>query len=168
MFSAYMQEVTLKNVIIFNLFYLHSCFGPHVCIGNSRLKFLEMRLGVVVSERSSYYTHIILPPNSTNSFSRHNTRSSHTTLWLCLRHGTRQTNLCWVLFVYTNLRHCFQDIIHKDELRISIWNFYIPVKYIINCHIICVHSLVTWFVNFDAKTFVFLGYLLSENNPSFE
>ena len=38
----------------------------------------------------------------------------------------------------------------------------------INCHIIRVSSLVTRFVNFDPKTFVFLGYVLSENDMSFE
>ena len=92
-FSEYIQEVNLKNFIILISFYLHSCFGPHVCIGNFRLKFLELCLGVVVSETSSYYTHIILSPNFTNSFSRHNTISSHTTLWLHFRHRMRQTSL---------------------------------------------------------------------------
>ena len=38
----------------------------------------------------------------------------------------------------------------------------------IKCHIILVSSLVTQFVNFDPKTFVFLGYVLSENDMSFE
>jgi len=38
MLSAYMQEVNLKNFIIFNLFYLHFCFGPQVCIENSSLR----------------------------------------------------------------------------------------------------------------------------------
>ena len=38
----------------------------------------------------------------------------------------------------------------------------------INCHVIRVSNLVTQFVNFDPKTFVFLGYVLSENDPSFE
>jgi len=38
----------------------------------------------------------------------------------------------------------------------------------INCHVIHVSSLVTQFVNFDSETFVFLGYVLSENDPSFE
>jgi hypothetical protein len=38
MFSAYMQEVELKNFIIFSLFYLCFSFGPHVCIGNSRFR----------------------------------------------------------------------------------------------------------------------------------
>ena len=37
----------------------------------------------------------------------------------------------------------------------------------INCYIISVSSPVTQFVNFDPKTFVFLGYVLSENYPSF-
>ena len=32
----------------------------------------------------------------------------------------------------------------------------------------CVSSLVTEFVNFDPETFVFLGYVLLENYPSFE
>jgi len=36
----------------------------------------------------------------------------------------------------------------------------------ITCHIINVSSLVTQFVNFDPKTIVFLGYILSENDPS--
>ena len=31
-----------------------------------------------------------------------------------------------------------------------------------------VSSLVTQFVNFDPETLVFLGHLLSENDPSFE
>jgi len=35
-------------------------------------------------------------------------------------------------------------------------------------HFIRVSSLVTQFVNFDPETFVFLGYVLSENDPSFE
>jgi len=34
MFSAHKQEANFKKLIIFNLFYLHICFGPHVCIGN--------------------------------------------------------------------------------------------------------------------------------------
>ena len=37
----------------------------------------------------------------------------------------------------------------------------------IKCHIISVSSLVTQFVYFDPKTFVFLGYILEENGPSF-
>jgi len=36
----------------------------------------------------------------------------------------------------------------------------------INCHIIYVSSLVTQFVNFDPKTFLFLGHILLENDPS--
>jgi hypothetical protein len=36
----------------------------------------------------------------------------------------------------------------------------------INCHI-SVYSLFTQFVNFDPKTFVFLGYIVSENDPFF-
>ena len=36
MLSAYMQEVDL-NFLIFNLFYLHFCFGPQVCIDNCSL-----------------------------------------------------------------------------------------------------------------------------------
>ena len=37
----------------------------------------------------------------------------------------------------------------------------------LNCHIIGVSSLVTESVNFDPKMFVFLRYVLSENDPSF-
>jgi len=116
---------------------------------------------MVVSKTPSYYTLVILRPHFTNSFSLHTTRSSHATFWPCYCRGPRQTNLCWVLFMCTNLRHCFQDIIHEDESRISIWN-------LINCHIIRASSLITWFVNFVARMFVFLGYVLSENVSSFE
>jgi hypothetical protein len=35
MFSAYTQED--NKFIIFSLFYLHFCFGPQVCVGNSSL-----------------------------------------------------------------------------------------------------------------------------------
>jgi hypothetical protein len=38
----------------------------------------------------------------------------------------------------------------------------------INCHITRVFSFVTQFVNFDAEKFVFLVYMLSESDPSFE
>ena len=37
----------------------------------------------------------------------------------------------------------------------------------INCKIIRVSSLVTQFLNFGPETFVFLGYILSKNDPSF-
>jgi hypothetical protein len=107
-----------------------------------------------------HLTKHIFPPPLTNNFSLNTTCSSHETFLLCHLHGLRQTNLCWVLFSSTNMRH-FQNIIHEDESRISIWN-------LISCHIICVSSLITWFVNFDATMFVFLGYVFSENDPPFE
>ena len=61
MFSAYMQEVNIKNLVIFNLFYLRFCFGPHVCIGNSNFRICGVCLIVAVSETSSHYRQIILP-----------------------------------------------------------------------------------------------------------
>jgi hypothetical protein len=38
----------------------------------------------------------------------------------------------------------------------------------INCRIIRVPSLVAQFVNFDPETIVFLGYVLSKNDPSWK
>jgi hypothetical protein len=38
----------------------------------------------------------------------------------------------------------------------------------IKCHVIHISSLVTQFVNYDPETLVFLGYVLSENDPSIE
>ena len=38
MYSTYRQDVNFKNFIIFNLFQLYFCCGPHVCIGNSSLR----------------------------------------------------------------------------------------------------------------------------------
>ena len=43
-----------------------------------------------------------------------------------------------------------------------------PVKYRIFCHIALISNLVKWFINSDANTFVFLGYVLSEIYSSFE
>jgi hypothetical protein len=56
MFSAYIQEVKLTTFIIFKLFYLHFCVGPHLCVVNSSLRIFAICLGVVVSETSSFYT----------------------------------------------------------------------------------------------------------------
>jgi len=38
MFGAYMQEVNLKVLWFFSLFYLRFCFGPDVCTGNFSFK----------------------------------------------------------------------------------------------------------------------------------
>jgi hypothetical protein len=38
----------------------------------------------------------------------------------------------------------------------------------INCHIIRVPSLVPQFINFDPETILFLGYVLSKNDPSWK
>jgi len=43
-----------------------------------------------------------------------------------------------------------------------------PVKERINCHIIFISSIVTWFVNFDTKPFLLHGFVLSENDSCFE
>jgi len=65
-------------------------------------EFVQLCHGVVVSEISSFYTHIILPPHFTNNFSLHTTRSSHTIFWLRHRHRNRQNNPGWVLFQSTD------------------------------------------------------------------
>jgi hypothetical protein len=101
MFSAYILEVNLKNFIIFNLFYLPFCFGPHVFAGNSSLRVC----GVVswfgiVRNIILLHTHIILPQHLIYKqlFSSHRT-TSHLTrsekLPLHQRNMTRST--CWTL-----------------------------------------------------------------------
>ena len=121
MFSAYMEEVNLKKFIIFNLLYLHFCFGPQICIGNSSLRIC----GVVtwhssVRNTTLLDTHIIHPSHFTKNFSHHTTCSSHATFWLRHHHEPRQTNLCSVLFQSTNLYRHFHHIFNEGDSRISI------------------------------------------------
>jgi hypothetical protein len=81
MFSAYMQEVNFKKIIIFNLFYLHFCFGHHVCIGNSSL-----RISGLVSLHGSIRNIILLHTHHTSStlhqqlFSSHHSQFTHVIL----------------------------------------------------------------------------------------
>ena len=104
MFSAYMQEVNLKDVIIFNLFHLLFCFGPHVCIGNS-----SFRICGVVPCRGSARNIILLHTYHTSStlhwqlYAPHAIRAWH-------RNEPRKTNVCWVLFQCTDQRYCFQYV----------------------------------------------------------
>jgi len=74
-----MQKVNIKNLLIFNSFYLLFCFVPHVCIGNSNFRICGVCLVVVASETSSHHTHIILPQHFTDNFSLHTTRYTHAT-----------------------------------------------------------------------------------------
>jgi len=81
MFSAYMQEVELKNFIIFSLFYLCFSFGPHVCIGNS-----SFRICGVVPCHGSVRNIILLHIYHTSStfhwqlFSSHQSPFTHNTI----------------------------------------------------------------------------------------
>jgi len=119
------RKLILKNFVIFNVIYIHFCFGPHVCIGNFSFRICDLCLGRThkFSFQSCYYTHThihtVLQPHFTKNFSLHTTHSSHTIFWLLHCHKLRQTNLCLVLFLSTDLRHRFRYIIHEDESRIS-------------------------------------------------
>ena len=120
MFSAYMQEINLKILIIFNLFYLHFCFGPHVCIGNS-----SFRICRVVTCRGSVRNIILL--HTCVIFPLHFTKKcSRAKFWQHHSHDLRQANLCWVLFQSTDFCHCFQYIFQEWELRLCIWYFLTP------------------------------------------
>jgi len=68
-----MQEVNLKKIIIFNLFYLHFCLGPQVCLGNSSFRFCALAWWCQKHHLTSH-THIILSQHFTNNFSLHTTR----------------------------------------------------------------------------------------------
>jgi hypothetical protein len=62
MFSAYMQEVDLKNFINFNLFYLRFCFVPQESIGNSSFGICG-----VVTRRGSVRNIILLHTHHTSA-----------------------------------------------------------------------------------------------------
>jgi hypothetical protein len=96
MFSSYILEVNFKNFIIFTLFYLRFCFGPHVFAGNSSLRVCGVVpwLGIV-RNIILLHTHIIPPQHLTNKqlFSSH-----HTTSEKLLLHQRQLTRLnCWTL-----------------------------------------------------------------------
>jgi hypothetical protein len=101
MFSSYILEVNLKNVIILNLFYLDFYFGPHIFAGNSSLRVCGVVAWLgIVRNIILLHTHIILPQHLTNKqlFSSHHT-TSHLTrsekLPLHQRQLTRSN--CWTL-----------------------------------------------------------------------
>ena len=87
MFSAHMQEVNLNFFIIFNLFYLHFCFGPQVCVGNS-----SFRICGVLTWRGSVRNTIVLHTHTHTSFFRHTSLKKllHTTFWQRHSHDTDQ------------------------------------------------------------------------------
>ena len=113
--------------LLFRAPHLHRKFQPQ--------NFLELCLGMAVSETPSYYTHIhththththtyiIVPPHFTKNFSRFTPNILAVSPSLT---GTEQP-LLWA------------NHVHKQR---------------INCHIIPVSSLITYFVNFDGKNFV--------------
>ena len=74
MFSVYMQEVNLKFFIIFNLFYLHFCFGPQVCKGNSTFRICGVVTwhgsvrSIVLLTHTSYFHHTSLKHFHTRRF----------------------------------------------------------------------------------------------------
>jgi hypothetical protein len=70
MYSAYILEVNFKNIIIFNLFYLHFHFGPHVFAGYSCLRVCGVVPwpGIVkniILPHTHTHTHTILPHHLT-------------------------------------------------------------------------------------------------------
>ena len=86
-FSAYMQEVNLK-VLKFSIYFTYvSVSGPMYLQEISASRIVELCPGVVVSEKSSYFTHththththIILTQHITNNFFLLATRSSQAT-----------------------------------------------------------------------------------------
>jgi hypothetical protein len=163
MFSAYIQEA---NLTIFNLFYLHFCVGPHVCIGNSSLRIFAVCLGVVVSETSSFthtsffrhtsLTTFLFPPLADHTrhfgwftvtdWDRPTFAECHTFLPTCPSFPVYHSR-GWIEDLYMEFPYPRQG---KNKLSYT----YIQYRHM--------------FVNFGTKTFVFHGYVLSENDPSFE
>ena len=88
-FSAYMQKINLTVFIILNLFYLHFCVRPQICIGNSSLGMFAVCLSVVVTDTSSFYTHIIL-------YFRH----TSLTTFLCPPLGVHTRYFGWFIVTY--------------------------------------------------------------------
>ena len=73
MSCAYMQEINLKNYNFqFILLHYLFCYISVSCLTLALeipvSEFLELCLSVVVSETSSYYIQVILPPHFTKTF----------------------------------------------------------------------------------------------------
>jgi len=93
----------------------------------SASRFVELCLGVVVSETSSYFTH-------THTHTPYFLKTSLTSFFFTLavqtqhRHEPRKTYVCWVLFQYTDMHYRFQYVFHDGEWRIYTWYFLTPTR----------------------------------------
>jgi len=137
----------IKKKITFNLFYLHFWFEILAS------EFVELCLGMVISKTSSSYAHIILVPHFTKNFSLHTTGSTHETLFL---HHHNHLDRPTPVGCCCSLQTCSIVSSSRGWIKNLFMKFPYSVKERLNCHIIRVSSLVTWFVNFGAKTFVFV------------
>jgi hypothetical protein len=102
-------------MIIFSFTYI-SLLSPKYSYEIPASGFVELCLSLVVSKTASYctHTHIIVPQHFTNYFYLHKTRYSRATL-----SRTEKTNVCCMMFQYTDLRYCLQYAFHDGVLRIS-------------------------------------------------
>ena len=112
-FNAYMQEVILKfyNFSFILLTFLFWAWCMHRKF--SALRFVELCLGMVVSEISSCFTHTLYFLNTLLTTFLFTQPSHSTPLW------SENDYVCWVLLQYTNMRYCFQYVFHDGESRIS-------------------------------------------------
>jgi len=85
---------------------------------------VDLCLGLVVSESSSYFTHTSYLLNTSLTTFLFTPLTIHTRH----RHEPRKTYVCWVLFQYTNIRYCFQYVFHDWESRIYTWYFLTPSR----------------------------------------
>jgi len=85
----------------------------------SASRFVELCLGMVVSETSSYFTRTLYFLNSSITTFLFTPPSIHT--WH--HHEPRKSYVCWVWFQYTNMRYRFQCVFHDRKSRISTWYF---------------------------------------------
>ena len=125
-FNAYMREVNLK-ALSFSIYFTYiSVSGPMYAQEISAARFAELRLGVVVSETSSYYTHARTRARThahthiTNNFSLHTILSSHATpSWT-------ENDLCLLSFVPV-----YQHVLSFPACfsRWGIKNFYMVFPY---------------------------------------
>jgi hypothetical protein len=90
----------------------------------SSSRFVELCLGMVVSETSSYFTHTSYFLNTVITTFLFTPLDIHTRH----HHELRDTSVCWVLFQYTDTRCRIQCVFHDGESRTSTCYFLTPSR----------------------------------------
>jgi len=117
-----MQEVKLKfynfQFILLAFLFLARCLRRNFQLRDCALAWWCQKQDLTSDTHTSYFLNTSLTTFFFTPPSNH-TRHSH---------EPRMTNVCWVLFQYTNMPYHFQYVFHDGESRISTLYFLTPSR----------------------------------------